>query len=61
MARSSGPPHFGVYERHDGGYLLIATYEDTATVQAQTFVGFDLDLSSLWLQIAGDSVSRGRT
>ena len=43
-----------VYERHEGGYLLIDTFEDTATVQAQPFVGFDLDLSSLWLPARSD-------
>ncbi len=44
-----------VYERHEGGYLLIETHEQTATIQAQPFIGFDLDLSSLWLSVGGDA------
>lgn len=36
-----------VLEGQEGDYLIVGAHEDTATVQAAQFEGFDLDLSSL--------------
>ena len=38
-----------IYEAREGGYLLLEAHEGVPIVQAPPFVGFNLDLASLWL------------